>query len=79
MYLFTGTAQRATVSTTSNTAVKFLMAGTHVSHTVLNKQQPSNLITTSTSKHKYSSGKVSLYTNIYIYINKTKQMYLKHK
>jgi len=68
MYLFTGTAQRATVSTTSNTAVKFLMAGTHVSHTVLNKQQPSNLITTSTSKHKYSSGKVSLYTNIYIYI-----------
>lgn len=33
MYLFTGTAQSATVSTTGNTAVKFLMAGTHVSHT----------------------------------------------
>lgn len=38
MYLFTGTAQWAIVSTTSNAAVKFLMAGNHVPHIVLNKQ-----------------------------------------
>ena len=42
MYLFTGTAQWATVSATSNTAVKFPMASTDVSHIVLKKQQPPN-------------------------------------